>query len=444
MSSERLLRYFHRAIARNDTQAFHDMLCNNPELKNHPECRSSLVEYLLSKTASANDEEMTDIIVNSFLTINDLEECLDRALCKGNVRLAEFFLKNGVELKTDSPIRYFLNITDSTDTREEVLTLLLKYGLDVSVKNERGQNLLHLFLSSVLEDDLDAVKIAEIILKSGISIDEEDGDGFSALHRAVTAQNVALVSFLLNKGADVNKQSKIHKISPLFAAARYRSVDVVGILISSGAKINATTSGGKTALHMACFYHREQIMSLLIRKGASICAETTRGKTPFSLLKAGEENYEQCVSVIIKELTKLVYGNFPVPQNDLALIKENSDFLKYFENCMAELSQIASTYYGPHSYYSMLNTTISMKKLAYLSKNETIVKNFEENLCRFRFFQNDLRRILDEATQIKNKLMIVESRLKSTFFDFFPDIVIRKLANSLAIEDIPLQLTILE
>lgn len=49
--------------------------------------------------------------------------------------------------------------------------------------------------------------------------------------------------------------------------------------------------------------------------------------------------------------------------------------------------------------------------------------------------------ILKEAFQVKNELETVQSRLKSMFGNFIPDIVMRKLAENLTSEDLPLSAT---
>lgn len=57
----------------------------------------------------------------------------------------------------------------------------------------------------------------------------------------------------------------------------------------------------------------------------------------------------------------------------------------------------------------------NIKKLTHLSKNNDFVLNFEAGLDLFFYYKNDLQRIFEEATQFRDELLAVESRLKYTF-----------------------------
>ncbi|MDR0740792.1 MAG: ankyrin repeat domain-containing protein [Puniceicoccales bacterium] len=74
----------------------------------------------------------------------------------------------------------------------------------------------------------------------------------SALFEAIKAQNINLVNYLLDHGANVNARmeevehdyggSFIHYLSPLVVAIRTRNIDMVRLLLQRGANVN--TEGG--------------------------------------------------------------------------------------------------------------------------------------------------------------------------------------------------------
>lgn len=79
-----------------------------------------------------------------------------------------------------------------------------------------------------------------------------------------------------------------------------------------------------------------------------------------------------------------------------------------------------------------------MKKLALLVKNKKFVLKFEENLDEFTYYRSDLRKVLSQAMELRDRSLVVDYRLYSVFGDFLPATVLRKLAKNLTLEDLPL------
>lgn len=94
---------------------------------------------------------------------------------------------------------------------------------------------------------------------------------------------------------------------------------------------------------------------------------------------------------------------------------------------MIELDQMSSTkFYASLLFYSVMKMSASIKELAYLMKNIKLVSKFREILPRLTFYQSDLTRIFDESILTRYK-------------NVFPDLVIRRLADNLTLEDLPSQ-----
>lgn len=141
---------------------------------------------------------------------------------------------------------------------------------------------------------------------------------------------------------------------------------------------------------------------------------------------------------MVKEFAKLKFNSQSVSENDLALIQDNPFSRECFYSCQEELSQMVNIkFYPPHSYYSILKKSISMKKLSNLTKNQELVSQFEKNLKSFSFYRDDLYLIIHEAIRLKDQLEAVVYHLNSIFNDFLPAIVIELLAENLTIEDLP-------
>lgn len=321
-----------------------------------------------------------------------------------------------------------------------MLILFLKHGLDINARGWCEKSLLKQFVEYFVEkDDSDVQDIAEILINSGMSYQYNDILGYSVFTR-----NIELVSFFIKKGANVNEPAGFFKILPLQLAARC-DVDVINLLLLKGADVNGKDNFGTTALLAACATLQpgcQNIVSLLIHKGANISPEDRNDWTPFRyLLESLEDDYEvhtskQCMRILIKEFAKLKFKNQPILQKDLNLIQAHSKSHQCFESCIEELDRMSKTkFYAFYTYEYILNTGKNVRKLAFLTKNEEFVAAFEKNLS-FSFYDSDLRRIFDNATQARDKSAAVIYRLHLIFGNFLPDIVISKMEKNLTLDDI--------
>lgn len=95
---------------------------------------------------------------------------------------------------------------------------------------------------------------------------------------------------------------------------------------------------------------------------------------------------QQCFEIFIKEFSKMDYENRPICEIDWNLIASDEKCRIYFDRCLSELELMASTEFcASHSFYSLINRSISIKKLARFSKNDKLVSKFEGNVQRFHY-----------------------------------------------------------
>ena len=87
--------------------------------------------------------------------------------------------------------------------------------------------------------------------------------------------NVELVSFLVEKGCDINSKSPANT-QPIHYAVQSANINLVNYFIEKGADVNAKAklysknATGVTPLHISCFVHDEEITNALISHGANI------------------------------------------------------------------------------------------------------------------------------------------------------------------------------
>ena len=105
------------------------------------------------------------------------------------------------------------------------------------------------------------------------------------LEEAVKRLDEQLVSDLLAAGLDPGEKGALNRTA-LHYAARLGSLEIVEMLIDSGANVNASDVDGYTPLHRAVQSGDVRIVEAIIDAGASRSAVTTSGDTPCSLARA--------------------------------------------------------------------------------------------------------------------------------------------------------------
>lgn len=419
-----------------------EILQENPEqlLDLEAEAVSKLLrEALLYQSSRELGTEIINIIAKHRASVDPLK----LALLQGNIKSLETLLKDGLrfdgaEWDVRALFKYVFE-NENVGVRKNLLKLLLKYGcLDTGYRSTHGENLIHVYVNNhVKRDDFSAVEIVEILINSGISVKQMDNSRRTLLHNSVTRENIELIKFFLNNGVDVNRKTKSRKSALHMATDLDCSAEIVNLLLSRGAKVDARDGRGRTPLYYACHHHSEKSIVLLVRKGASISAQDMSRKSAFSQLRPGhwKKNYEDCLIALVKEISVLHFENSKVSKKDLDVIHASPNVLTHFKMCLDELRDMSSTKFHPaYSYYKVLKMSNKIKKLAPLTKNEEIVTKFPTYLHRFFYYGTDLRRIFDDAEDVRDNLNVVVAELHSAFGNYFPDVVIKKLSDCLASE----------
>jgi ankyrin repeat protein len=102
------------------------------------------------------------------------------------------------------------------------------------------------------------------LLDASAKVDEADDDGITVLSWAVTANRTQMARLLIDRGADVNHADKKGMTPLLYAASiDFGNSTVVDLLLKSGAKTNARTREGLTALDLARKYNHANLLPSL-------------------------------------------------------------------------------------------------------------------------------------------------------------------------------------
>jgi 26S proteasome non-ATPase regulatory subunit 10 len=139
--------------------------------------------------------------------------------------------------------------------------------MERAVEAARQGDLLHF-------SSLPAGELAALITK-------RDDDERSLLHTACSTPNTDLVQFLVDHGAaQCVKWADEEGWTPLHTAASAGQVATAKLLLSLGADANALTAQKRSALHYAASKGQEALARLLLESGAQADARDCLGATP--------------------------------------------------------------------------------------------------------------------------------------------------------------------
>ncbi|WP_419198881.1 ankyrin repeat domain-containing protein [Wolbachia endosymbiont of Rhagoletis cingulata] len=116
------------------------------------------------------------------------------------------------------------------------------------------------------------VKLSESILKSFLekkgdinALTSCNNDNWALLHYAVHYGNLDMVSFLIDKGANIEIRSKEGK-TPLYLAVEEAKQNIINLLLDRGADIEAKNNDGRTPLYLAAYNNDSGVIELLCNR----------------------------------------------------------------------------------------------------------------------------------------------------------------------------------
>jgi uncharacterized protein len=130
--------------------------------------------------------------------------------------------------------------------------------------------------------------------------------GWSLLHAAAYSGNVDLVKLLISRGAVVDAIATTkYKNTPLQAAMLTGQEAVARVLVEAGADVNHKQWEGFTVLHDAARQGKLDLVRFFLKHGADVNARTIRGET--AVLSASSHGHPE----IAAELEKLAMKKTP-------------------------------------------------------------------------------------------------------------------------------------
>ena len=264
-------------------------------------------KYGLFDVLKLLDHNKLDVIEDFRLKSGDT--ILTSAVCRMDFELVSRLLRNGLDVNTkneDGNSSLHLLLKTHKQTSVEMFKLLLSFGADINALNNRFESPLlcaidckeEKIISLLLELDCavnteaplgesplslavieDQYKLTEALLRFGADVNQKCGrDEHTALHAAVCSFNNKLAQFLVQHGADVEAKDVLGE-TPLFKASA-TSNELVEFFLKCGSSANTKNKFGETPLMKAIDDSQASIVRTLLEHGASVNATDQHGICP--------------------------------------------------------------------------------------------------------------------------------------------------------------------
>jgi len=154
--------------------------------------------------------------------------------------------------------------------RKEMIKLLVNYGADINIKNDKGETAF--FSNCKYECDID---MACLLIKYKANPFINDNENNSALHIYSKYLNTyknyndkyVMLEYLLELGYNINEKDKNGK-TPLMKLCYHDNASVVYFFMQHGSNIYMKDNNGNTALSIAQSLHNYRVVNYLVEHGA--------------------------------------------------------------------------------------------------------------------------------------------------------------------------------
>ena len=145
----------------------------------------------------------------------------------------------------------------------------------------------------------------------GCSVNDTSKDGTTLLGTAILQENLEIVRFLIERGADVNttypvenEDGTVFPMSPLIEELELENLDIVSLLIAQeSVQLNVKNDDGATPLHIAVYNSMEDIVEKLLQCDICINGKDNEGAT--ALIIAAQEGESNILKRLIGENARI-------------------------------------------------------------------------------------------------------------------------------------------
>lgn len=181
----------------------------------------------------------------------------------------------------------------------ETLRLIINYGIELNSKDKKGRSPLAFMVEEGLKirDKKDKDSFFERLvnfLKYRVSVDIQDIEGRTVIHKAVIANDISVVEKLLTKKANLSLKD-IHGRTALHHTQWKGNFQIARWLIAAGADINQPDNSGFTILNYAAIFGHAKLIMTLVSAGVLMYNKNPKNKKVAIFFKERERNLDKMI-----------------------------------------------------------------------------------------------------------------------------------------------------
>ncbi len=172
----------------------------------------------------------------------------------------------------------------------------LKLREDLELSDAEKIKQYHAMLYARIERH-DHSAIREILNMAPNLINSKDQSGLTPLMFACEEENLEIINLLLSSGADIETTNDDHE-TPLLFSVMGRNAKITATLLEHGASLSAKNNDDENALFIACYMDQTAMVQLLLKHGAAnfIDQANHKGKTA---LMCAEKNRNLAITKLL-------------------------------------------------------------------------------------------------------------------------------------------------
>ena len=273
----------------------------------HGEKYKIALRIALQKVAGRGHESLTRLLLQEGVEVNALAEgeapTIYKASEVGKHSIVKALLDYGADVEARDKTQRTAIFPAALKNHCEILQTLLNAGANVNAIDGNEQNVLLCLASERPERPTKwGSSLIRVLLDTDLDLETKDRDGRTALLWAAATGREFLASLLLTgrakDNANIRSTNNRGKTALHLAAENHRTA-LVTLLLENGADPHARSDGGWTALHNAADRGHEDIASLLLEYGARVNATTSSGMT--ALHWCSRNGHLKVVELLLKQ-----------------------------------------------------------------------------------------------------------------------------------------------
>ncbi|XP_046341394.2 ankyrin-1-like [Haliotis rufescens] len=258
-------------------------------------------------------KEVVELLVNEGADLSRVshngENILYCACWGGDVEVVKYVLSQGiVAINSKRRKKRTPMMAAALRGHKEVVELLVSEGADVSLRSEKGDNILHFacrgghmeVVKYILSQDKVRINsrgwkkktpvmvaaenghkdVVELLVDEGADLTILSFGRDSVLHLACWGGDVGVVKYVLSQDMVRINSRGWQKRTPVMVAALYGHKEVVELLVGEGADVSLVNQRRENILHLACRRgHMEVVKYILSQDKVGINAKNNKGQT---------------------------------------------------------------------------------------------------------------------------------------------------------------------